>query len=116
MGLRCRPAPRGSWRRDVRCSAASVEAEVIASEHVEVLLDRFRETSRTEEQRTEPVEITPDLIRQLARQLSLADGEDPDEQPFPLRRPLWQQHYTRAKTLLSVTPAEQRALAAVLAR
>ena len=87
-----------------------------ASEQVEALFERVRERPRTEEQPAEPLEITPDLIQRLARELSLASGEDPDERPFPLRHARWHFHYARAKTLLSITPAEQEALAAVLRR
>jgi hypothetical protein len=57
---------------------------------------------------------TPDLIEALARQLAWAHGEDPDAQPHPLRYPRWRFYYTRAKALLSISPAEHRALAAVL--
>ena len=84
--------------------------------------------------RTSPIEVTPEvqgyepalastqppyvarteLIRQLARQLSLAHGEDPDEQPYPLRHPRWRFHTARAKVLLSISEAEHRALAEVL--
>lgn len=89
------------------------EADVV-SEQVEALFEQVRERLRTKEQPAEPPEITPDLIQRLARQLSLACGEDPDERHFPCRYPRWHYHYSRAKTLLSVTPAEQKALAAVL--
>lgn len=63
-----------------------------------------------------PVERTPELIEQLARLLSAASGEDPDEQPYPLRFPRWRFYCTRAKALLSITPSERRALTAVLGR
>lgn len=91
-----------------------LEPEGAVSEQVEVLFERLRESAQPDERRAKPVEITPDLIQQLARQLSLAYGEDPDEQPFPLRHPRWQYHWARAKTLLSITSAEQQALASVL--
>lgn len=87
-----------------------------ASNPVGALLDHPRESPRTEERQADSIEATPDLIQRLARQLSLLQGEDPDEQPFPLRRPRWQYHCARAKTLLSITPAEQQALALVLRR
>jgi hypothetical protein len=87
-----------------------------ASKQVEALFERVRESPRTEEQPAEPREITPDLIQRLARQLSLARGEDPDDRPVPQRHPRWHYHYVRAKTLLSITSAEQQALALVLRR
>ena len=55
-----------------------------------------------------------ELIRQLARELALAHGEDPDEQPYPVRHPRWRFYCARAKVLLSISEAEHRALAAVL--
>ena len=55
-----------------------------------------------------------ELIRQLARELALAHGEDPDEQPYPLRHPRWRFYCARAKVLLSISETEHRALAAVL--
>jgi hypothetical protein len=55
-------------------------------------------------------------VRQLARRLALAHGEDPDEQPFPLRHPRWRFHCARAKVLLSISEAEHQALAAVLGK
>ena len=90
--------------------------ENATSEQLEAPFERFRESRLAKEHAEEPVEITPDLIRRLARRLSLACGEDPDERLFPQRHPRWQYHYPRAKTLLSITAAEQQALAAVLRR
>ena len=63
-----------------------------------------------------PYVVRTELIRQLARQLSLAHGEDPDEQPYPLRHPRWRFHTARAKVLLSISEAEHRALAEVLGK
>ena len=62
----------------------------------------------------EPVRSMPEVVEQLARKLALASGEEPDEQPYPLRFPRWRYHYARAKALLSITPSEYGALAAVL--
>ena len=56
---------------------------------------------------------TPELIERLARQLAWINGEDPDEQPRPLRHPRWHYHRGRAKALLSITPDEYLAMAAV---
>ena len=85
-----------------------------ASEQVEALFERLRESPRADEHRVDPVTVTPDLIQRLARELSRAHGEDPDEQPFPLRAPRWRYHCARAKTLLAITAAERQALASVL--
>ena len=95
---------------------AHVETDDVVSEQVEALFERVREQPGPEEEQPKPLEITPDLIEALARQLSLAYGEDPDEQPHPLRFPRWRFHYSRAKALLAITPDEQQALATVLER
>lgn len=58
-------------------------------------------------------EVSPDLIERLARQLALMNGEDPDEQPHPLRYPRWRFYCGRAKALLSISPEEHLALATV---
>ncbi len=63
--------------------------------------------------RPEPSAVTPDLIERLARQLAWMNGEDPDEQPHPLRYPRWRFYCGRAKALLSITPEEHLALATV---
>lgn len=76
-------------------------------------LEVLREVRATEAQ--SEWAARPELVERLARQLAWANSEDPDEQVYPMRSPRWCYYRSRAKALLSITPAEQRALCAVQA-
>ena len=93
--------------------SAGLEQGEARADTVEACLDEQDKgsASATKEQARE---TRLELIRQLARQLALAHGEDPDEQPYPVRDPRWHFYYGRARVLLSISEAEHCALAAVL--